>query len=196
MQSLKHVLTQVVQRGRIGRKRSFVLALGLALFVLPVATALAYFNAVGTGTFSGVTATTSSPSTVSVTQTASSPYVYCAAGYPNPALCSPAAGAPTTLPLGGVVIIPVDITCTAGAPCQWQSLTLQSWTSNKTGCDATTLPGSFSIQANTSTSLLSGSLATVGAKVSGSVVIQWNNLSSLSQDACIGATFSYTLAVA
>ncbi len=54
--SVSRVFARVVKSGRIGRKRSFAAALGLAMLVLPVSTALAFFTATGQGTISNVQA--------------------------------------------------------------------------------------------------------------------------------------------
>jgi hypothetical protein len=137
--------------------------------VLPVVTALAYFTAVGSATFANVQAAATSPSTISIIQTASTAYIYKNAA----SVVTP------TLQLGGSVAISVDVTCTAGAPCQLgtPALVLNSWTSNKAGCDSTTLAGSFTLAAN---GQLDGkSLATVGAQILGTNEnVTWNSLAS------------------
>jgi hypothetical protein len=48
--SVSRVFSRVVKAGRIGRKRSFVAALGVAMLLLPVSEALAFFAASGSGT--------------------------------------------------------------------------------------------------------------------------------------------------
>jgi hypothetical protein len=182
--SLLTTVRRVVQAGQIGRTRSFVVALGIAALLLPTAEALAYFSATGTGTFASVQAASASPSTVSIVQTAASPYVY-----------KDSAGAVVAaLPLGGQLLIPVDVTCTAGAPCQFGTIAIQSWTSNKAGCDSTTLPGSFTGAAGPI--FTNATIATVGAKVSTNYSVVWNNLSSTNQNACLGAKFTFVLAAA
>jgi hypothetical protein len=86
------------------------------------------------------------------------------------------------------------VTCSAGAPCQLGQVVLQSWTSDKTGCDSTTLPGNFT--ATSPAAFTNVSIATVGAKASSNYGIVWNNLSSTNQNACLGAKFTFVLAAA
>jgi hypothetical protein len=172
------LVQRFVQAGRIGRTRSFVVALVVAAMVLPPATALAYFSSTGSGTFANVQAVATSPSTVSIVQTPAIAYVY-----------KDSTGATvTSLMLGGQVLISMDVTCLTGAPCQVNALVLQSWTSDKAGCDSTTLPTSFSIGSPSAFSI-----ATVGAKFTSNVALNWLNLAT-NQTACLGAKFSFVVA--
>ncbi len=173
--SISRVFAPVVRAGRF--KHSFAINVVLALFTLPVATALAYFGATGTGTISNVAAGTSS-STVSIAFSGSS-FTY-------------AGPSTTALVPGGTVSFPVQITCTAGAPCTVPSVSLLSWTSSKTGCDSTTMPNSFTIQSQTASFPIT--IATVGAAGADSLTILWNNLAT-SQTACAGGTFAFVLNV-
>src|SRR6266851_4965513 len=102
MQSVSRVFTRVVKAGRIGRKRSFVAALGLAMLVLPVSTALAFFAATGSGQISNVQAGTAA-STITIT--------------PNGALTY-AGPSTTNLMPGGTVSTSLLLTCTTGCPTQ------------------------------------------------------------------------------
>jgi hypothetical protein len=145
---------------------------------MPVATALAFFSATGTGTISNAQAGTSA-STVSITQQPGFTY---------------AGPSTTTLVPGGTVTFTQVTACTAGPPCVVPSLGLASWTSNKAGCDSTTMPGSFTITNQNWTVNLPVTLATVGASDSDIVTITWNNL-AISQTACAGGLFAFVLAV-
>ena len=179
MQSVKHAVTSVVQRGRIGRKKSFVLALALALFVLPVATALAYYGATGSGTVGGNVAGTSASVVTLQPNTPSRVY----------------AGPSTTdLMPGGTVAFQLAITCTAGSPCTVPSITLQSWSSTKPApCDPTDMPNSFVIQSQSATFPITVTAPTVDT--SDTVTILWNNLATVNQTPCAGGTFTFTLNV-
>jgi hypothetical protein len=154
---------------RRGRLRPFVAALVVALFVLPTAEALAFFAATGTGT---ATATaTSQTSTVSITP-----------------------GTPTysgggSLTLGGTATYTLTATCLTNCPAQVTTVSLGGWSSNKTGCDSTTLAGSFTMPSATE-NLSVGATAT---SLPTSVVITWVNLATTNQNACLGATLSFAL---
>lgn len=174
------LIRRALATGRIGRKRSFAVALVLAAAVLPVATALAYFSSTGTGTFANVQAVATSPSTVSIVQTPAIAYVY----------KDSTGTVVAALGLGGQALVSMDVTCLTGAPCQVNALVIQSWTSDKAGCDSTTLPGNFSIG-----SPAAFSIPTVGAKVTNTVAFNWLSL-PVNQNACLGAKFSFVVAAA
>jgi hypothetical protein len=97
--STSRVIAPVVRAGRV--KHSFAIAIVMALFALPVVTALAYFSATGTGTISNVQAGTSA-STVAIAQNGA--FIY-------------AGPSTTNLVPGGTVTFPSTITCTAVPPC-------------------------------------------------------------------------------
>ncbi len=171
-------LTQAVRRfvvgGRIGRVRSFVIALAVAALFLPVAEGAAYFfaTATGTGVISNVQAGAAPASTVSIG--VNGPFTY---GGPSTANLMPS----------GTASFQTMLTCLTGCPAQVSTVSLSSWTSDKTGCDAVTLPGSFSMPVlvdnlSVSTSGVAGGLAT----------ITWANL-AVNQSACSGAKFAFTL---
>lgn len=169
--SVGHYLT------RKGRVRPFALSLVVALVVLPVATALAFFAATGTGTAPGVQAGTA-PQAVFATENASS-YTY-------------AGPSTTSLMPGGTVSFPVGVSCApspAACPVYVSTINLGGWTSNKTGCDSTSMPGSFTMPTITYNANVTAanSFANVGT-----AVITWVNLAT-DQGACAGAAFTFTI---
>jgi hypothetical protein len=164
------LVQRVLTAGRIGRRRSFVSALVVAMLLLPVATAAAFFAATGTGTITNVQAG-SANSTVSIL---GSSYVY-------------AGPSTTNLMPGGTVTIAISVSCLTGCPASVGSINLGSWTSDKAGCDIATLPGSFTMPAD----VVNASFTAAGGS-GGSAVITWVNL-GVSQNACAGAKFAFTL---
>lgn len=168
---VKHAVSQVVQRGRIGRKRSFAIAVAVALMALPVTEALAFFAATGSGQITNVQAGTAT-STITIAQNGALTY---------------AGPSTTNLMPGGTVSFSLLLTCTAGCPTQVTTIHLSTWTSDKTGCDIATLPGSFTMP----TLNVNASVNTGGAPA-GPVTITWVNLAQ-DQSACSGAHFTFTL---
>lgn len=164
MNKLKHYLT------RKRSMRSFVAAVIVALFALPTVEALAFFSSTGTGS---TTATAASASTVSIAVDSSNP---------NPVYAGPST---TALAPGGTVTQALKATCLTGCPAHVSTVNLASWSSNKTGCDSTTLPGSFTMPALT----FNGNVASSGTSL-GSVVISFVNTAS-DQTACAGATLTF-----
>ncbi|MEO8744953.1 MAG: hypothetical protein ABI334_00495 [Candidatus Dormiibacterota bacterium] len=168
----RSILSRVVARGHIGRKRSFGIAVAIAMFVLPVATALAFYSATGSGTV--VTNAAASPSSV-VTIAANGGLTY-------------AGPSSTNLAPGGTVSFSTLITCTAGCPADVTTINLTSWISNKSGCDMATLPGSFTMP----TINVNNPNVTAGGVSGGIATITWVNL-GVPQNACSGALFTFTL---
>jgi hypothetical protein len=166
------LLNRLIKAGRIGRTRSFVAAVGMAIVALPVATALAYFSATGAGTISNVQA--GSPSSV-IALTMAGSFTY---------------SGPSTINLqpGGTVGFQVQAACTAGCPAVLTTINLASWTSDKAGCDAATLPGSFTMPQI----LYNGNVANATPINVGTAVVTWVNL-GVSQNACAGAKFAFNL---
>ena len=172
MRSISRVLASVVKAGRF--KHSFAAAVVLALVALPVAEALAYYGATGTGSIGNVPAATQS-STVSLsggTNTFAGPST-------------------TALAPGGTATQQMTITCTANPPCVVSGISLSGWTSNKAGCDSTTLAGSFTI-ANSATFPITIS-ALNGTNTTDNLTITFVNLPSVNQSACAGGLFNFTL---
>lgn len=156
---------------RRGQMRPFVTSLVIALLVMPVAEALAFFAATGTGNVTGIQAGTAN-STVTLASTG--PFTY-------------GGGSTSNLIPGGTVSFEVTASCTASCPAGVSTINLGTWSSNKTGCDPTDMPGSFTmptINANTG----------VGTDPSpvGTATITWVNLPT-EQNACSGAVFTFTL---
>ncbi len=176
MSAISRVVARVVKAGRV--KHSFAVAVVLALVALPLTEALAYFGATGSGTISNVSAGTAN-ATVSFATQGVSTYVY-------------GGGSSTNLVPGGTVQVPLTITCTANPPCVVSSLSLATWSSNKTGCDPASLPNSFSITANTATFPIS--IAALNGTGADSPTITWANLPTTNQGACAGATFTFNIA--
>ena len=156
---------------RKGRMRPFVLSLVVALLVLPTETAIAFFSATGSGTVSGVQAGSAS-STVALSTVGGFTY---------------SGPSTTNLMPGGTVSFTVQATCTASCPATVSTVNLQSWSSNKTGCDSTTLPNSFTMPAITANLSVNTSATTVGT-----ATITWVNL-AVNQNACSNASFTFVL---
>lgn len=146
----------------------FAVMVATGLLVVPAVTALAYYGATGTGNITGISASSTSPSTVSLD----------------------AAVAPTSLALGGSTTFPVNATCTAGCPGYVSTVNLASWSSDKAGCTAAAFPGSFTMPAVNS----GQSAVLVGASPTliGNATITWNNLGT-DQGVCKGAAFTFVL---
>ena len=107
---LRNLVHRVIEAGRIGRKRSFVVALGMAVLLLPTAEALAFFAASGSGQISNVQA--GSPSST-VTIAANGAFTY-------------AGPSTTNLMPGGTVSFSTLISCTAGCPANVTTVNLGS----------------------------------------------------------------------
>lgn len=163
---------------RPSRRRTFATAVALALFVIPVSSALAFFLASGTGTISGAKVTASSPATVSITPTYadSNEFSYAPAGA-------------TALSPGGTVTLPLYATCVTACPASVSSIRLASVSSDKTGCDSASLPGSF-----TSGALAVNATITTTPTPIGSLVVAFNADPDRDQSVCLGATLAFHLA--
>jgi hypothetical protein len=159
-------------------RRTFALAVALGLVVLPVSAALAYFLASGTGSVSGATVTSTSPATVSLSQQ-----------YADPASEFVYEGPSTTaLSPGGTVRFGLNATCLTSCPASVGSVRLVSVTSDKAGCNSTSLPGTF-----TSAGLVVN--MTVGATTYiGQMTVSMNSDPDRDQSACLGATLVFNLA--
>jgi hypothetical protein len=166
------LLDRLIAKGRIGRTRSFVVALVVAMFTLPTLTALAFYSATGSGIASNVQA--GSPSSV-IALSVSGAYTY-------------SGPSTTNLQPGGTVGFTVQAACTAGCPAVLTTINLASWTSDKAGCDAATLPGSFTMPQI----LYNGNVTNATPISVGTAVITWVNL-GVSQNVCSGAKFAFTL---
>jgi hypothetical protein len=151
--------------------RSFVAAVIVALVAMPVAEALAYFSSTGTGS---TTATAAQASTVSIAASA---------GNPNPTYGGPST---TAVAPGGTVTQALMATCLTTCPAYVSTISLAGWSSNKTGCDSTSLPGSFTMPPLA----FNGNVISGGTPV-GSVVITFVNLPNTDQTACAGATLTF-----
>jgi hypothetical protein len=172
MHSISRVLARVVKAGRI--KHSFAIAIVAALFALPVAEALAYYGATGTGIIGNVPAASQS-STVSISGGAIT--------FAGPST--------TALAPSGTATFPLTITCTATPPCVVSGVSLQSWTSTKTGCDTATLPGSFTLAHSATFPITISTLN--GTNLTDNATITFVNLPSVNQSACAGGSFNFTL---
>ncbi len=158
---------------RRGDPRTFALAVVVALLLMPPAEALAYFAATGSGTISGAKAGTPS-GTVAI----NSDGIFTYSGPSTTAL----------LP-GGVVAFKVFALCQTTCPATVGSINLTAWTSDKPGCDTATMPNSFSMPAIVVNAAIPGPPQTQV----GTANITWANLSGVNQNACSGATFTFTL---
>ncbi|HEV2033387.1 MAG TPA: hypothetical protein VGU71_04190 [Candidatus Dormibacteraeota bacterium] len=152
-------------------RRTFVVAIVVALLLMPVAEALAFFSATGSGTIAG--AAVASAPTVSITLGGGTAFTY-------------AGGSTTNLVPGGTVTFPVRVSCTANCPAQVSTIRLSSVTSDKAGCDSTTLPGSW-----TAPNLNVNQSITTTTDV-GSMTVTFVNTAS-DQTACAGATLTFHL---
>lgn len=164
------LIRRVVQAGRIGRTRSFVVGLGAAMLLLPVTTAVAYFSATatGSGTITGVTAGTPSASTVSIT---TSNVVY--------------SGGASNLVPGGAFSFDTRIQCETGCPASVTTVSLASWSSVKPSCDEASLPSSFTMTPIAVNQSLMNAVTLPGS-------VAWNNL-AINQGACSQAHFTFNL---
>ena len=164
------LVQRVVSAGHI--KHSFAIAVVLALVALPVMEAAAFYAASGSGQIANVQA--GSPNST-VTIAANGAFTY-------------AGPSTTNLMPGGTVSFATLISCTAGCPANVTTVNLGSWTSDKAGCDAVTFPGSFTMPT------LNVNNANVGAGgvSGGTATVTWVNL-AVSQNACSGAKFTFTL---
>jgi len=173
MRYIKSFVTVRLQR------RAFAIAVALGLFVIPVSTALAFFAATGTGTVTGATVTSSSPATVTIS-----------AQYGDPASEFVYSGPSTTaLAPGGTVRFGLVATCTSSCPASVGSIRLVSVSSNKTGCDSTALPNTFSAASLAVNTTIDGSPTYVGQ-----MTVAMASDPNLSEDACLGATLSFRVA--
>jgi len=167
-------IRRVIEAGRIGRTRWFVVALVVALTLLPAVEAFAFFAASGSGTVPNVQA--GSPnSTVAIAPNGG--YTY-------------AGPSTTNLMPGGTVSFNAVIICTAGCPANVTTVNLSSWTSDKAGCDTATFPGSFTMP----TVNVNNSNVTASGVSAGTVTITWVNL-AVSQNVCSGAKFAFVLVI-
>lgn len=155
--------------------RTFAAAVAIALLVMPVAEALAYFSATGTGNIAGAQVSTTA-STVSLSLGGGTSFTY-------------AGGSTSALVPGGTVTFPVSASCLTNCPGFVSSIRLAGFTSDKTGCDSVTLPGSF-----TAPNLgVNATVSVSGASV-GSMTVTFVNLPSTNQNACLGAILTFQLA--
>jgi hypothetical protein len=127
--SISRVVARAIEAGRIGGKRSFAVALGVAMLLLPVSTAQAFFAATGSGQITNVQAGTAT-TVVSIEQNGALTY---------------AGPSTTNLMPGGTVSFSTLITCTAGCPGQVTAVNFGGWSSDKARCDFTTPPNSFTM---------------------------------------------------
>lgn len=155
--------------------RTFAAAVVVALLALPPIEALAYFSATGSGNIAG--AITAGAPTVSITIGGGTAFTY-----------KDSSGATASnLQLGGNVTFPVRVTCTANCPAQVTTIRLSGVTSDKTGCNSTTLPGSW-----TAPNLTVNQSITPGATDVGNMTVTFVNTAS-DQTACAGATLTFQL---
>lgn len=163
---------------RTSSRRTFAVAVGLGLFVLPAATVLAFFLASGVGQASGAVVTSSSPATVSISQQ-----------YADPANEFVYEGPSTTaLAPGGTVRFGLNATCTASCPASVGSIRLTSVTSDKVGCNSTALPGTF-----TSGGLVVNMTVDTTTQYVGQMTVSMVSDPDRDQSACLGAVLSFHL---
>lgn len=176
--SIRQVVSRLVQAGRIGRKRSFAIALVVGLLALPVTEALAYYGATGTGTISQVGAGASA-STVTIAQVTSFQTVY-------------TGPSTTNLQPGGTATVDMGFTCATA--CTISSISLQSWSADAThataGCTSALMPGSFSITKNTQTFPWS---LVANTQTTDQITLTWANLPTIDQTPCAGASFTFDI---
>jgi hypothetical protein len=148
-----------------------VVAIGLAagLTLGAAGAAFAYFTTTGSGTGTGVVGTSSN---LNINQASIT--------YSNGANLVPSSSA--------VVTFTVDNSASSAQ--YLASISLASWTSNKTGCDSTDDPGWITMP--TVTVGQDFTAATSGQAVTNSGTITFNDLSTVDQDACKGASLTFT----
>ena len=153
--------------------RPFVLAVVGALLLLPPIEALAFFAATGTGQVTGIQIATAS-STVSLAEVGGASGLTYSNG--------------TNLAPGSNVSFTVSATCLTSCPTTVSTVSLQSVSSTKVGCDSTSLPTSFTMPQVT----FNGTVNTTAVNV-GTATLTFVNLPSTNQDACSGASLTLTL---
>jgi hypothetical protein len=153
-------------------RRAFVVALVLAVTAMPISEALAFFSATGSGTIAG--ATTANAPTISISLAGGTAFTY-------------AGGSTTNLVVGGNVTFPVRATCTASCPGQVTTIRLTSVSSDKVGCDSTTLVGAW-----TAPNLAVNQSITASATDVGSMTVTFVNTAT-DETACAGATLTFHL---
>jgi hypothetical protein len=168
-------MRRLIQAGHLGRTRSFVLSLAIALLLMPVSEGLAYFIATASGTGHATNVQAGAPPNGVVSITPDGAYSYAGPSTSN-------------LMPGGTVSFAVRVACVSGCPALVTTISLADWSSDKTGCDPASMPGSFSMPALT----LNTSIDATGSGGWGPAVITWTNLST-NQNACAGAKFDFTL---
>ena len=145
------------------------------------AIAYAYYNATGSGTGSGTAGSASAPT---VNQAA--------------ALCSDysAWNGTDALGVGTCNLFPgttqtvhLTVTNNGAGKQQVNDITLSGWSSTKSGCDSTTLPGSFTLGTTHYNQDLGAGLT--GTSVDGTITFVDTNVD---QGACQGATITFTYA--
>ena len=162
--AVRNLLASFLKFGRV--RHAFAVMVPVGVVIIAATTALAYYGATGTGNITGVSASSSTTSTVSLTQQVPA------------AVISP----------GGSYSLSVSASCTAGCPAFVSTVNLASWSSDKpTTCSEALMPGSFTmptLNANTSVTASGGGI--------GTAVITWNNL-AVDQSGCKGAAFTFVL---
>jgi hypothetical protein len=156
---------------RKGQLRPFITSLVVALLVMPVAEALAFYAATGSGTTTAPAATNTS--TVTLARSGAETF---------------AGPSTTALAPGGTVSFTVTATCTSGCPAEVTIVQLSpTWSNSQSApCDPTDMPNSFSMPNITYNNTIGTTATSVGT-----AVITWNNLST-DQSSCAGGTFTFT----
>lgn len=174
MGRLRDWIDSVRRRGRT--RYSFAVAVVLALSLMPVGEALAFYigTTSGSGNIGTVTAGAAPASTVSIT------------AYQDPT-CGGCVFSPQSITPGQTTTFKVQLACTANCPAAVTTLSLSGWSSDVTGCDATSMPGSFTMPQFAVNSSISSST------IEGPLTVTWVNLPSIDQTPCVGAHFTFTI---
>ena len=157
--------------------RTFVAAVAVAILVLPVAEALAYFSTkLHADPDQWIAQVSTTASTVSLSLGGGTSFTY-------------AGGSTSALVPGGTVTFPINASCLTNCPGFVSVIRLAGFTSDKTGCDSTTLPGAFTAP----NVAFNATVSVSGANV-GSMTATFVNLPSTNQNACLGAVLTFQLA--
>jgi hypothetical protein len=154
--------------------RTFAAAVLVALLVMPVAEALAFYGVSGSGTI-GPAPVSATGTTVGVSIGGGTAFTF-------------SGGSTTNYVLGGSSSSPIRLTCLTSCPATVAHVNLSSFTSDKAGCNSTSLPGAFTAPGLVP---VPSSIPATATDV-GSITINYVSL-SVDQSACLGANVTFTL---
>lgn len=172
---MSNALTAIGRRlTRRTSPRTFAAAVVVALFLMPVAEALAFYAVSGTGTI-GPAPVSATGTTVSVSIGGGTSFTF-------------SGGSTTNYVLGGSSTSPIRLLCLTSCPATVAHVNLSSFTSDKAACNSTSLPGAFTSPGMVPVpSSIPATLTDVG-----NIVINYVSL-SVDQSACLNANVTFLL---